>query len=240
MWYLQTTSEWKLFYVIFFFPFSIHTRIWNFQTFAEQITAASNFTFKRNVMWVIRMTQNRSVGKLWGIKVCLTDVWLCSSNTITSHLLCFRSEWDSPLAQLSYLNRKTVRLLLHFTLVAKLNRSQEYIVLSQVVCHVFAGLVRAFNRHSSFRWFWVCLWKLPRHVRGLGRWGYTDWGAQFLSFQSTDTTGARTSRKIQLHRVSICCFPVIDVQWSMLVACSLATEDFESWFFQHLNAHFIC
>lgn len=119
--YKQYLSE-NCFTTLFFF----HTRIWNFQTFVERITAASNFTFQRNVMWVIRMmTQNWSVGKLWGIKVCLTDVWLCSSNTITSHLLCFRSEWASPLAQLSYLNRKTVRLLLHFTLVAKLNISQE-------------------------------------------------------------------------------------------------------------------
>lgn len=80
--------------------------------------------------------------------------------------------------------------------------SRVTIVLSQVVCHVFTGLVQAFNRHSYFSWFWVCLWELPRHVRGLGRWRYTDRGAQFLSFQSTDTTGARTTRKIQLHRVS--------------------------------------
>lgn len=81
--------------------------------------------------------------------------------------------------------------------------SRVTIVLSQVVCHVFAGLVWAFNRRSYFSWFWVCLWKLLRHVRGLGRWGYTDRGAQFLPFQSADTTGARTTRKIQLHRVSI-------------------------------------
>lgn len=111
------------------------------------------------------------------------------------------------------------------------------IVHSQVVWHVFTGLLQAFNRHSYFSRFWVSLWILPRHMRGLGRWGYTDWGAQFLSFQSTDITGAGTSRKIQLHRVSICCCCCFSVIYCtvcrVIYACGVlpcSLEDFECWF----------
>ncbi len=161
------------------------TRIWNFHIFSsEKVTTGSYFSSQWNVIWVFGIAQNRSVGKLSRIR-CVRLKFGVNSVTpfpLFDTFLCVPSEWASLLACFSYLNQNNCQITCAFYPCCQGEYiSRVTIVLSQIVS-CFTRLLLALNRFSYFDRFWVCLRILTRHMWGLGRWGYTDRSAQFLSF----------------------------------------------------------